>query len=216
MKKLVFIIAICAVGLTGKAQMLGLPVAEDAASKPQGLLRASGGFVIGDDINLYGGRLTYGLAPELTVFGDFGLVDPDRGDTGWGVQAGGLMPLPVADLPFDLAARGTLGYASLDQEFRVRGWDPEWPHQPRRVKVDVDILTVNVGALASKPIERITVYGYLGLSYARLDVDGHTDSETDPALGGGVLFPVNPQFSLYAELMHIDDPWFGIGARFGF
>jgi hypothetical protein len=61
----------------------------------------------------------------------------------------------------------------------------------------------------------VTVYGYLGLNYARVS-NGGSDSEVDPALGGGVLFNVNQQISLYGELMHIDDLWIGLGVRYAF
>ena len=207
MKKMMVLLMTSMLALPALAQMAGLPVAEDAGIRNPGQMQVSGGIVLGDDINLYGGRLTYGMSPELAVFADFGLLDPDHGDTGWGIQGGGLFALPIADLPFDLAARATLGYASLDQDFGP-------------ATVDVDIITVNVGGLISMPVEMVTLYGYLGLNWARTEVSfrgfSESDTDTDPALGAGVLFPATPQLSFYGEVMHIDDLWFGLGARFAF
>ena len=39
--------------------------------------------------------------------------------------------------------------------------------------------------------------------------------ESDLAVGGGILFALNEHLSFYAELMHIDDLWIGLGARLG-
>ena len=148
----------------------------------------------------------------FSVFGDFGFVDPDRGDTGWGIQIGGLYGIPVVDLPFDLAARGTLGYANLDQKFRV--FDPATGRITTRT-FSIDIITSNIGALASTDVDMMTLYGYLGLNYMRIS-NGGSDSEFDPAVGGGALFNATEQASIYLELMHIDDLWLGLGFRYAF
>jgi hypothetical protein len=74
---------------------------------------------------------------------------------------------------------------------------------------------MNIGAVGSKDFDMLTLYGCLGVNYTRVS-NGGSDSEMDPALGGGVLFNLNPRFSLYAELMHIDDPWVGLGFRYAF
>ena len=211
-KGIVILLVVLFSAAHANAQMAGLPIADSAVPLEAEMKRASAGFVIGDDFNMYGGRFSYGLADDFSVFGDFGFVDPDRGDTGWGIQIGGLYGIPVVDLPFDLAARGTLGYANLDQKFRV--FDPATGRITTRT-FSIDIITSNIGALASTDVDMMTLYGYLGLNYMRIS-NGGSDSEFDPAVGGGALFNATEQASIYLELMHIDDLWLGLGFRYAF
>jgi hypothetical protein len=214
MKKLIIIIlALFLFSGSANALMAGLPVADGAVPLAQGGKRVSGGFVLGDDIDMFGGRFAYGMDSQLTIFGDFGFTDPDFGSTGWGIQGGGLYALPITDIPFDLAARGTLGYSRYDIKDRGE-WNPGTGRFRTRSE-NINIITMNIGAVGSKDFDMLTVYGLLGINYARFS-NGGSDSELDPALGGGVLFHLNPQFSLYAELMHIDDPWLGLGFRYAF
>lgn len=192
----------CFMASQAHAQLLGLPVADDAAPGMAGDMALSGGIVLGDDINLYGGRFSFDALDQLTVFGDLGAVDPDRGDTGFGIQGGGLFSLRIPDFPADVALRGTAGYANIDQGSGRRS-------------VDIDIWTVTGAGVVSHPInEMFSVYGVLGVAYTRFSTSGHSDSEFDPALGIGALLSATPELSFYAEFMHIDDPWIGIGGRF--
>lgn len=201
-KRTLAILSACFMAAQAHAQVLGLPVASDAAPGMAGDMAVSGGIVLGDDLNLYGGRFSFNALDELVVFGDIGAVDPDHGDTGWGIQGGAQYSLDIPDFPADVALRGTAGYASLDQ-----GRGP--------FKVDIDIWTVTGGAVISHQIdEMFTVYGLLGLAYSRVSASGFSDSEVDPAAGVGVLLSFTPELSAYAEFMHIDDPWFGLGLRF--
>lgn len=209
MKKFMIIfIALLVFAGPANGHMAGLPIADGAVPLGQGAKRISGGFVLGDDVDLFGGRFAYGMDNRLTLFGDFGFTDPDHGDTGWGIQGGGLFALPITDIPFNMAARGTLGYTRYDRWNNATG-------RYRTRSESIDIITMNIGAVGSKDFDMLTLYGYLGINYARVS-NGGSDSEMDPALGGGVLFHLNRQFSLYAELMHIDDPWLGIGFRYAF
>jgi hypothetical protein len=50
-------------------------------------------------------------------------------------------------------------------------------------------------------------FGILGGAVINDDLNG---------FGGRVSFALNEQFSLYGEMIYIDDPFFGVGARFGF
>ncbi len=188
-----------------QAQFYGLPVGTEAAEGHFEDMSASGGIVIGEHFNLYGGRFSYRLYDQVKLFGDLGGIDPDRGDMGYGLQAGVLYTLPpLPDLPFDWAVRGTLSYASLDQRFRGD-------------KLSVDIIGLTLGGLGSYRIDPMfAVYGYLGLAYNRFSVSGFSSTETDPAIGVGGQVDLTPQFSLYGELMHVDDAWFGFGGRFNF
>ncbi|RJP44946.1 MAG: hypothetical protein C4548_05220 [Desulfobacteraceae bacterium] len=215
MKKLMMILMVLLVSAgSANGHMAGLPIADGAVPLNQGAKRISGGFVLGDDVDLFGGRFAYGMDNRFTLFGDFGFTDPDPGDTGWGIQGGGLYALPITDIPFNMAARGTLGYTRFDLKYAGPHWNPVTERWRTR-SVSVDIITMNIGAVASKDIDMFTFYGYLGINYTRVS-NGGSDSEMDPAIGGGVLFKLNRQFSLYAELMHIDDPWLGLGFRYAF
>ncbi len=185
-------------------QQFGVPVATDASPAVGGSFSASGGIVLGDNINLYGGRFTFNMTDELSLFGDAGLVDADNLDMGFGVQGGALFRLPeFPDIPLGFGVRGTFSYGTISDD------------------VDLDFMALNVMGLASYTIdEMFSVYGVLGLAYIRTEVSfrgfSSTDSDTEPAIGVGVLANFTPEISAYAEFIHIDDPWIGIGAMFRF
>ena len=204
MKRFIVFLAVCALAVPVTAQMAGLPVADGATPLGPSVMRASGGIVLGDNMNLYGGRFWMGITEEITAFGDAGILSPDRGDNGFGGQVGGLYALPL-DVPFEVAARATLGYGKMDQ--KVFG-----------TSVDISITTIGAGVVGSTIIDAFTIYGYLGLNHTRSKVSytggSSSDSDTDPALGAGVAYEINPQLSVYGEIMHIDDPWFGVGVRY--
>lgn len=204
MKKWIIVLVVSMLAVSAMAQLAGLPIAGGAAAPGAGLLRASGGVVLGDDFNLYGGRLTFAPIQALALFGDAGAIDPDGADMGWAVQGGGLFTLPLG-LPVDVALRGALGVAKFDLD----------------AGGDITTMTVNGGVLVSKTFDMFTPYGFLGVNYAdtEADVPGLakvTDDETDLAVAGGVNIALNDQLSLYAEIAHIDDTFFGFGAGFTF
>ena len=193
----------CVLRLAAQAQLTGLPIARDATQGFYNDISFSGGLVVGENINLYGGRFSYHMYDQLMLFGDVGLVDPDGGDVGYGLQGGVQYAMPAAPgMLIDWALRGTVGYANLDQRFG-------------RNKVNVDYYSMTVGGVASYWIdEMFSVYGFLGLAHNRLSGSrGVSDNETDPALGVGGVVTLTPHFSLYGEVMHIDDLWFGLGVR---
>ena len=198
--------------------VLTLPIADDAVTDA-GLMRLGAGVTLESDINLYGGRFTYGLADGIGLFGGGGIVDPDGPDSEPYFQVGGQYTLPVYDLPFDLAVRGAFGMTSFDES--SYGWETE-----------IDIWMLNFGLLASTDVEMVTLYGYAGLSYQDYDYErtqtvtvngtrfrqsiSDDNTETELAIGGGVLFPVNDQISFYGELMHIDDLFISLGGHLNF
>jgi opacity protein-like surface antigen len=199
MKKLIVVAMMCALAAPAMAQIMGMPLADSAAAPEQGLLRASGGVIIGDDANAYGGRITYGLMEGLALFADLGMIDPDGGDTGLCYQGGGKFTLPL-DLPVDVAVRGAIGMTSYEV-----------------LNTDVDVMGVAIGGLVSKEIEQFTPYGYIGLDYSKVDIEGlGDDDETEIAIGGGVLFALTEQLSLYGEIVNVDDLFFGLGGRWQF
>ncbi len=212
-KGLLVFASVCAMTAPVHAQVFGIPVGRDAAPGMAGEMRASANITIGDNLNLYGGRFAFNVLDEAFVFGDLGIVDPDRGDNGFGLQAGGQFTLPLQlDVPLDFAVRGTLGYASLDQK-------------EQGVDVDIDIISLSAAGVISHTIdEMFSVYGVLGLAYARTEfsasVEGFsvssTDSDTEIMIGGGATVNLNPQFGLYGDLLIVDDPWITIGGTFRF
>ena len=203
MKRGILILAVLACAVPALAQFGGMPIATGADPMEAMSLRASGGLVFGDDFNLYGVRGTVSPIKGLAAFGDAGVIDPDIGDLGWALQAGGLFSMPL-DLPVDVGLRGTVGLAGYDFDGGTA-----------RFK------NINGGVLASKKIEILTPYAFMGINYvkATLDVDGLgdvDDDDTDLALAGGAVLTVNEQLSFYGEIDYIDDPFFAAGARFDF
>lgn len=202
MKKWMAILLAATFAVPAMAQLAGLPIAGGAVA-PAGKMQASAGVVVGDDFNTYGVRGSFAPIEGLGLFGDAGLLDPDGGDMGWAVQGGGLFVLPLG-LPVDLGLRGALGFGGYD----VHGGD-------------ATLFTLNGGLLASKTIEQFTPYAFAGLNYFKWEVDvdhfgSVDDDETDLAIAGGVSFALTEQISIYGEIAHIDDVFFGFGGRFGF
>ena len=206
MRKALIGLVVLTCALPALAQLAGLPIA-GGAEAPAGLVQGSGGLVLGDDFNMYGVRGTFAPVQNLAVFGDAGLLDPDEGDMGWAFQGGGLFVLPLG-LPLDVGLRGALGYGGFAvDEAGVEG--------------EATIMTLNGGVLASKKIEMFTPYAFAGLNYAdtEVDIDGYgedSDDEIDLAVAAGVVVALNEMISFYGEIAHIDDPFFGLGARVAF
>lgn len=193
--------------------VLSLPIADDAHTS-QGLMRLGAGATLESDMNIYGGRFTYGVAEGIAAFVGGGIVDPDRASNEPFLQLGGQYTLPVKDLPFDLAARASFGIVSFDE--KGHGW-----------KTEVDLWVLNFGVLGSKELDMFTVYGYLGISYQDWEASyssdwnmgssvSFSDTETELAIGAGVLYPMDERISFYGELMHIDDLFFSVGGRYQF
>ncbi len=187
--------------------ILSQPIAEDAALTPAGTMSISGGLTLESDFNMYGVRGSYTLIDGLTGYIGLGIADPDFWGTAPYFQAGGTFALPI-ELPFDLALRGGLGYASFS-----------------RSGIDFDVLTLNGGLLASMPVhDMVTIYGFGGLSIARMEVSGRffgvsmseTDTETEPAIAAGAILALDENISFYGELAHIDELFISIGARYTF
>jgi opacity protein-like surface antigen len=206
MKKYMAMLMVLALAAPAMAQFIGLPIAGGAAAPEVGQFGISGGAVINDDVNGFGGRVSFAPAQGLSLFGDVGILDWDTSgvDNGLAVQAGALFTLPV-DLPVDMAVRGTVGMTKTD----IKGGG------------DISTFDLGGGLLVSKAFDAITPYGYVGIQYtdAEVDTDGfgkQSDDDTELAIGGGVSFALNDQFSLYGEMIYIDDPFFGVGGRFRF
>ena len=245
---------------------LGLPYAQEAVVD-QGDMRITAGLTMGQfpdsdgdadlDIMMLGVRFGYGVMDGLELFGGIGLVDfdfdiddDDAPDIDFGnepyVQIGGLYTLPL-DLPFDLALRGSFGFARLEDSVR----ESEEVPMPggalttinMRGDIEIDIISLNAGLLASKALNpMLSVYGFGGFSHNRAKMsmeaqvtsddsfvmeliqmegldrmsESETETSTDLALAGGLIVNLAEQFSLYAEVAHIDELWASVGGRFRF
>lgn len=205
MKKAIGLGLIWMLTVPAMAQIVGLPIAGGAGLAKAGSINVSGGAVLGDDFNLYGIKGGVAVMENLSLFGDVGVLDPDQGDTGWALQGGGLFTLPLQNLPVDIGLRATLGYAGYD--LKDEG--------------DLTFMSLNAGVLVSKTIKQFTPYAFLGINHVRAEADVKgfgkvKDNNTDPAFAGGVEFALTEQFSIYGEVAHIDDPFFGFGGRIRF
>lgn len=197
---------------------LGLPIADDGQTEP-GLMRVSAGITLESDFNLYGTRFAYGVNDSLAVFGGIGIVDPDNTDSEPYFQLGGTYRLYQQMFPFDLAVRGAFGITSFEWSTRTALMSYE---------LALDLWTLNVGALISKPLDRFSVYGLLGVSYQNQSFKvteagpGYrmsrslSDNETYAAFAVGVLYPLNDRVSFYGELAHIDELFSSVGGRYRF
>jgi len=203
-RKILSIMALATFAMHAHAQQLGLPVGIDAAPMDAGSLVASTAIVLSDDVNTYGGGALFNITESIAVSGDVGLIDFSGLNMGFALQGGGMYRLPdFPDVPIDFAVRGALGYATVSDD------------------TDVDITSIAVMGLASYTIDDMfSVYGILGLAHARAKFSfgrfSVTETETEPAIGVGGLFTFMPEASVFAEIMHIDDTFFGFGGKFAF
>ena len=197
------LLALCQVWACGaRAQGYGLGIAELADAPAQGLVRTTGGAVLGADITFVGVRGTYAPATGLGVFADAGFVDVDGFDLGLGIQFGALCALPLElPVPVAVALRGTVYTAFVE---------------------NLGVLGLHAGGVASYGLEQVlaglSVYGGLGISYTRWrlervrgDID---DADSDLALSLGALYAASERLSFFAELGHAGDMHVGLGCRF--
>lgn len=187
---------------TASAQFWGLPMAGGAKSQA-GDFRISAGGGWSDEANLYGGRLSFAPLKGLDLFVDPGLIDPDKGDMGLAIQTGIKFNLPLKKSPVDVALRAAWGHAAHD----ISGGD-------------VKLNSFNAGVLVSREVNLFTPYAFLGLnlldkSEKGEDLEKDTD-KTDLAAAAGLVVRLAKPFSLYAEIAHINERFYGMGARWTF
>ncbi len=207
MKKNGLIVLFALLTSTALAQFQGLPIASGGGVVEPGTASVSAGAALGDDFNLYGGRVTFSPLNRLTVFGDLGFVDPDHGKVGLAGQAGVLFAMPLATEPVDFGVRATWGYTSYD----VKGSEG---------KGDLKATGFNIGVVMSRDFDLLTPYVFLGFNFNDVTIKraGHKRSkdETDIAVAAGVSLNLGPDFALYGEVAHVDDPFFALGLRRNF
>lgn len=204
-KKIALMITAYLLATHSYGQSFGLPIATSAEEGEVGDMAVSGGVMVGQHFIVLGGRYAHSLMDEAVAFGGAGILFPDRGDAGLGLQVGGQYTLPLIDeILVDVAPRVTLGYSRFD--YRYRGH-----------KDSVNVWMLTAGGVVSYALdEMFTPYAFIGINNARYSHRHYHGSRVqwDPALALGVLFHFAPGFSAYAEVMHVDDPWIGLGVRY--
>ena len=203
MKKWMAVLCFGWMAVSTMGQFYGLPIADGAKSPAAGDTHLSAGAALGDDLNLYGGRIFFAPMKGLGLFADAGAIDPDGGDWGPAFQGGAKIALPIKDSKVDVAVRATAGYGSFEAG-----------------PMDMDLSGFSVGALASRNLDWISPYAFLGLSFRDADAEVRgeksSDSETDLLAAAGLLLNLGSTFSLYGEIAHVDDLFMNVGARMAF
>ncbi|MCO5043954.1 MAG: hypothetical protein J5I99_00365 [Verrucomicrobia bacterium] len=192
MKILPILLATALITPAAMAQSFGLPIASSASAPAAGATALSGGAVLSDTFNLYGGALSFAPVSRLSLFGQLGALDPDHGDLGYAAQGGIQFALPLRDSAVDLALRGTWSHFAYDSN-----------------NGDVSANGFNLGAIVSRDMDLISPYVFIGLNFNETEVkQGHNKQqkdEIDPAAAFGFLLHLGSEFSLYAEIAHVDD-----------
>lgn len=217
MKKLIFVSLVCGWSLPVMA-FLTLPIADDAPT-PRYSFQVTGMTTMESDMNLYGGRLTFGIMEGLSIFG--GLGQQDMADDVY-VQLGMQYTLPL-DLSFDLALRAAGGRTQL-----------EVVDAPGFSLLKPVIWTYNIGVLGSTDLgnmnlDKVTAYGLCGISHQKFETQHWTarsknddfrtiatESKTELAIAVGALYKVNTHISAFAEIAHIDNVYLSAGVSLGF
>ena len=204
MKKSLLFLCVVTISLSASAQFAGLPVADSAVSPVAGETRVSAGAVLGDNFNLYGGRLSFAPIGRLSFFADLGAIDPDFGDIGLAAQLGGKFTLPLKDSPVDIALRASWSYAAFDLDGGG----------------DTSANALTGGALVSREVGLFSPYVFIGLNFTNQEDKGPdfraTSDDTDLAFAIGAILNLTREFSFYGEFAYVDDPFFGLGGRWTF
>lgn len=204
MKSICVAFAILIMAVSAQAQFLGLPIADNASAPVMGETRVSGGVIAGND-QLYGARLMFAPLHRLALFGDVGVISPDKGRTSLAYQGGLKFTVPMKEhVPVDVAVRALWGYASYDLS---GGGELTRNH-------------FSGGVMVGRDVSLFSPYAYVGLavdqSETRAGGDRTSDSDVDPALAFGTLLRFTENFSLYAEFAFVENALLGVGARWTF
>lgn len=217
MRKLLFVGLVCGWSLPAMA-FLTLPIAEDAPTRRHSF-QVTGSATTESDVNLYGGRLTYGIFEGFSIFG--GVGQQDLSDNIY-AQGGVQYTLPI-ELSFDLALRGAWGWTELDA------------YQSSNFSLQKPVIwTYSLGLLGSSDLsgmnlEKLTAYAFVGISYQKYEIDYwsaydadadfqtvSSETETELAIAVGALYRFNKYISAFAEIAHIDNIYLSAGASLGF
>ncbi len=180
-----------------QAQGVGLQVGDTADARAAGQFQVTPGAVFGDDVSFYGLRESYSVFDELRVFLDLGAINAKDSDVDFGAQVGALACLPSEDLICDLGLRTAIYYINTDI------WD---------------LLGASLMLVTSDEtiLDNLFVYGGVGGDFSIKTMDSSEDDETEvnPAFSLGALYRFTDRLSLYLEVTHVDDVFFGGGLRF--
>lgn len=205
MKKTTLVLAMTGVMVSGhaSAEALGFAFGRSANVANYAGLSVEGAAQVGD-LDTLGARATVKINDRAAVYGDFGIADFDYGDDGLTLGGGLIYSIPGLLPDLDTALTGSFHYASGD--------DIDWNNIALRGVVSGDVPTRDV---------TLTWYGNVGLDVISWDADNlcngngcGDDSDTEVALGGGVILPVGPG-EAYGGLEYIDDVLLAVGYRVG-
>jgi hypothetical protein len=181
---------------SSNAQQYGLMVAETAAPKTAEQIEVIAGIQGGDFSNLAGARGTYAYTEQLSFFGEATILEPDQSDTGFSFGTG--------------ATYAFLNVLPIDNAIRVAANLPLIP-DTKAFSASASILLS--GQLVVLP--QTTFYTALGATYAEIEIEdtGVEGSDTFFNVSGGLFHEITEDVSVYAELSHVDQIFFGAGLR---
>ena len=205
MNKTVPLIAFAGVLLShqASAELLGFALGRSTNVANYSDLSVEGAAQVGD-LDTLGARATCRLNERAALYGDLGIADFDYADDGIAFGGGLIYAIPGLLPDLDTALTGSFHYAAAD--------DIDWNNIALRGVVSGEVPTRDV---------TLTWYGTVGLDViswdADIDCNGYgcgDDSDTEVALGGGVILPVGPG-EAYGGLEYIDDMLLAVGYRVG-
>jgi hypothetical protein len=188
--------ALILVASTASAQ-IGLPVVDSWRPLGDGLISGSVGYSTGDDVDFFGVRANYGLTHYMDLFLDVGSADVEGADNGIAFQLGTVLQIPV-NLVCPLSVRVSFYDADLD---------------------DANITAAN-GALTTgmefKSVPGLAAGFAIGFSDIEFEVESTPfdilTKSTEPYFSVGGSYNINETMALWAELTHVDDVFFSLGA----
>ncbi|NLB66453.1 MAG: hypothetical protein GX803_08290 [Lentisphaerae bacterium] len=189
--------------VSAQAQHAGLPIGSTAGVRHAGATSVSGGTLLSDDFNAHGGRLTFSPFGRFALFGDLAVLDPDHGDLGLAVQAGGLLTLPVSENLVDIGLRATWSHAGHD----IKGGD-------------VQRNAFALGLVFSREFKWLSPYCYAGGVVEDKDVNTRegkrSKDRTYPSAAGGARLNLTRQLALLGEVAHARDWFASVGLNWTF
>ena len=194
---------------TGAAHAEFLAPINGRSANPGGLpdLSVEGSFASGDFFQYIGTRVNYKVSPELTVFGDVGMVEIgnffDADGIGFGIGAFYYLANQQILPQMDIAGKASFHTASVEYNRSVFGFRDDFDFTYNNISLEV--LVSSAEPIAANGLGW---YGNAGLNFI-----GGDASDTELLIGGGVALPAGPG-EAYAGIDLIDSITFGAGYRY--
>ena len=205
-KGLIFVGVLGLAAQPASADLLGLADGRSANLDNQAGLSVEGGITVGDDFNFYGARVNYKVTPDILVFGEVGLLDPDFFDSGAGFGVGAFYQLRSINVleNTDLGLKAAFHAASVDTDGFGGNQDIDLTEFVVEVLLSGDkLLTTNLGW-----------YANTGLHFIGVDLGAFgDDDDTEFGIGGGVTGNLSVG-EWYAGAETIDGLIFSAGYRY--